>query len=35
VFQILIYNYLWMLVHLSSGVVWNLRCMIPRYLCPH
>jgi hypothetical protein len=24
-----------MLVHLSSGVVWNLRCMIPMYLCPY
>jgi hypothetical protein len=22
-------------VHLSSGVVWNLRYMIPRYLCPY
>jgi hypothetical protein len=31
-FSNLIYKYLWMLVHLSSGVVWNLRCMIPRYL---
>jgi hypothetical protein len=31
----LIYNYLWMLVHLSSGVVWNRRCMILRYLCPY
>jgi hypothetical protein len=19
----------------KSGVVWNLRCMIPRYLCPY
>jgi hypothetical protein len=28
-------NYLWMLVHLSSGVVWNLRCMTPRYLCSY
>jgi hypothetical protein len=34
-FSNLIYNYLWMLVHLSSGVVWNLRCMIPRYQCPY
>jgi hypothetical protein len=24
-----------MLVHLSSGVVWNLRCMTPRYLCSY
>jgi hypothetical protein len=32
VFQNLYCNYLWMIVHLSSGVVWNLRCMIPRYL---
>jgi hypothetical protein len=22
-------------VHLSLGVVWNLRCIIPRYLCPY
>jgi hypothetical protein len=35
VFQILLYNYLWMYVHLSSGVVWNRRCMIPRYVCPY
>jgi hypothetical protein len=35
VFKFLLLNYLWMLVHLSSGVVWNLRCMIPRYLCPY
>jgi hypothetical protein len=31
VFSNLIYQYLWMVVHLSSGVVWNLRCTIPRY----
>jgi hypothetical protein len=31
-FSNLLFNYLWMLVHLSSGVAWNLRCMIPRYL---
>jgi hypothetical protein len=30
-FSNLIYQYVWMLVHLSSGVVWNLRCTIPRY----
>jgi hypothetical protein len=34
-FSNLIYNYLCVLVHLSSGVVWNLRCMIPRYQCPY
>jgi hypothetical protein len=34
-FSNLIYRYLWMLVHLSSEVVWNLRCMIHRYLCPY
>jgi hypothetical protein len=28
-FSNLIFNYLWILVHLSSGVVWNLRCLIP------
>jgi hypothetical protein len=27
-------NYLWMFVHLRSGVEWNLRCMNPRCLCP-
>jgi hypothetical protein len=26
---------IWMLVHLSSGIEWNPRCMIPRYLCPY
>jgi hypothetical protein len=34
-FPNLLYKYLWMLVHLHSGVVWNLWCMIPRYLCPY
>jgi hypothetical protein len=30
-----LHNYPRMFVHLRSGVEWNPRCMILRYLCPY